>query len=134
MTLVTEVPFDPSAVSDLAAPWLDDFGLLYFSDSWVALSAQQVIAIRPLLAAWRRGVSTEQLIELLWPDREEGSDRAALLRTVILRLRRRLLPIGLTIEAIRGRGFLLEPLVRPDRPLTAGALRPSPEGTQWPIS
>ncbi len=90
-------------------PALDEFGLLRYRGEWVALSSSEERMLRPLLAGWGRVVHTRDLAESVWPGR---TTRSTSLHTLVHRLRRRLRPLGLTVETIRARGFLMEPVRR----------------------
>jgi len=92
-------------------PALDEFGLLRYRGEWVALSSSEERMLRPLLDGWGRVVHTRVLAESVWPGR---TTRSTSLHTLAHRLRRRLRPLGLTVETIRARGFLMEPVRRDD--------------------
>jgi hypothetical protein len=88
------------------APALDDDGVLRFGGSWVPLPPVEARLTSALLG--RRGavVSRAALAEAGWPD---GSPGRNALDVHVLRLRRRLAPLGLAIRTVRSRGYLLEP-------------------------
>jgi DNA-binding winged helix-turn-helix (wHTH) protein len=121
-------------VVDLDLPWLDDDGLLRHQGSWVAVSPHEEAVLRLFLARWGRMVPRASLAEAVWPS-SPSNTRA--LNTLVGRLRKRLEPLGLTIETIRARGFLMaarhpEPISDPFLAgLAAGVLT---EGPSWLIS
>ena len=69
----------------------------------------------------------------MWPTTKV---KANAIHTLVRRLRRRLQPLGLTVETIRARGFLMEPLPEDDHihAVAAGQGRAPHEGSTWPIS
>jgi DNA-binding winged helix-turn-helix (wHTH) protein len=131
---VTSILLDHSAQSHLDVPWLDDDGLLRHQASWVAVSPHEEAVLRLFLARWGRMVPRARLAEAVWPS-SPANTRA--LNTLVGRLRKRVEPLGLTIETIRARGFLMaarrpEPNSDPFvAGLTAGVLT---EGPSWLIS
>jgi hypothetical protein len=70
----------------------------------VQLSPLELRLIAPLLDAGGRVVPRAQLIDAVWPT---GTRHARALAGVVARLRRKLLPIGMTIASVRSRGYLL---------------------------
>jgi DNA-binding response OmpR family regulator len=87
------------------APGLDDNGVLRFRSRWVALSPVEARLTGELIRRFGAVVSREGLVEAGWP--QDGAARNAL-DVHVLRLRRRLGPIGLAIRTVRSRGYLLE--------------------------
>lgn len=90
-------------------PQVDDGGILRHGPKWVSLSPLEVRLVRALLERPGAVVPRQKLIEVLWPpddDSTVGPSRSAL-DSHVLRLRRRLTPIGLTIRTVRARGYLL---------------------------
>jgi len=118
---------------DAELPALDEYGLLRYRGHWVAVSSTEERVLRPLLGSWRHLVRSEQLVETVWPTTKV---KANAIHTVVRRLRRRLQPLGLTVETIRARGFLMEPLPEDDpiHATAAGPGRAAYEGSTWPIS
>jgi two-component system, OmpR family, response regulator len=115
-------------------PQLDEFGLLRYHGQWVALTSTEERMLRPLLESWRRVVPTRDLTESVWPG---AGVRLTSLHTVLTRLRRRVRPLGLAIETVRARGFLMEPRAahEPRTPTAALASSGAPhEGSSWPTS
>ena len=87
------------------APGIDDHGVLRFRSRWVALSPVEARLTQALLARFAAVVSRAELVRAGWSD--EGAARNAL-DVHVLRLRRRLAPLGLAIRTVRSRGYLLE--------------------------
>ncbi|QXC59176.1 hypothetical protein KSP35_12220 [Aquihabitans sp. G128] len=83
-------------------PCIDEWDLLTFRDDWIALSPTEAAAARVLLANFGELTLYEQL-----PDTDESGDRSTRAAR-IKRLRARLLPIGLSITTVRGRGLVLQ--------------------------
>jgi DNA-binding winged helix-turn-helix (wHTH) protein len=117
---------------DAELPDLDEYGLLRYRGHWVAVSSTEERVLRPLLGSWRHLVRSEQLVETVWPTTKV---KANAIHTLVRRLRRRLQPLGLTVETIRARGFLMEPLPEDHSHAIAAAQgRTAYEGSTWPIS
>jgi len=87
------------------APSLDESGILRVGEAWVALPPVEVRLTACLLE--RRGavVSRAALVQAGWPG---GSSGRNTLDVHVLRLRRRLGPVGLCVRTVRSRGYLLE--------------------------
>lgn len=90
---------------DVDRPVLEEHGLLRVGDRWAALSPLEEVLVRPLLASFGTVVSREELYATAWPEGDRGP-RALDARMV--RLRRRIAPLGLTLRSVRRRGFVLE--------------------------
>ena len=86
-------------------PELDDDGLLRFRGSWVALPPVDAALTRTLLERYGSVVDRETLIRRAWEGEVRGRNA---LDVHILRLRRRVAPIGLEIRTVRSRGYLLQ--------------------------
>jgi DNA-binding response OmpR family regulator len=95
------------------APGIDDHGVLRFGNQWVALSPVEARLTQALLLRFGAVVSRESLVRAGWS--EDGAARNAL-DVHVLRLRRRLAPLGLAIRTVRSRGYLLEQRVDGVRP------------------
>ena len=91
---------DPPAV-----PQLDDFGVLRLNGSWVALPPLEARLAEALLERLGAVTSRELLIRAGWPTAAPGRNA---LDVHVLRLRRRLHPVGLAIRTVRSRGYLME--------------------------
>ena len=87
-------------------PELDADGVLRFAARWVALPPVEARLTAALLGRFGAVVSRSALARSGWPD---GAPRRNALDVHVVRLRRRLAPIGLAIRTVRSRGYLLEP-------------------------
>jgi DNA-binding response OmpR family regulator len=86
-------------------PELDDDGVLRLGAGWVSLPPVEARLTAALLDRLGTVVSREALARAGWPDGAPGRNA---LDVHVLRLRRRLGPVGLVIRTIRSRGYLLE--------------------------
>lgn len=86
-------------------PLLDEDGLIRVGERWVALPPVEHRLARALLAKLGTVVTREALSRAGWPDGAPGRNA---LDVHVLRLRRRLAPLRLTIHTVRSRGYLLE--------------------------
>lgn len=86
-------------------PTLDDDGLLRLDGRWVALPPVEARLTAALLSRWGAVVSRDALFRAGWP---EGAPGRNALDVHVLRLRRRVEPIGLVIRTVRLRGYVLE--------------------------
>ena len=89
-----------------AGPELDDFGVLRVNGAWVALPPLEARLAEALLERLGAVTSRELLIRAGWPSGAPGRNA---LDVHVLRLRRRLTPVGLAIRTVRSRGYLMEP-------------------------
>lgn len=89
-----------------AGPVLDDFGVLRLNGSWVALPPLEARLAEALLERLGAVTSRDQLVRAGWPSGAPGRNA---LDVHVLRLRRRLGPVGLAIRTVRSRGYLMEP-------------------------
>ena len=89
-----------------AVPKLDSDGVLRFGTRWVSLPPVEQRLTTALLERFGAVVSREALTRAGWPDGAPGRNA---LDVHVLRLRRRLVPVGLAIHTVRSRGYLLEP-------------------------
>jgi two-component system OmpR family response regulator len=80
-------------------------GILRVGSRWIDLTSSQVATMQLLLDAHGQIVSPEQIRAAAWPG-EAPSPNAVKLH--VLRLRDRLVPVGLELRTLRQRGFLLE--------------------------
>jgi DNA-binding response OmpR family regulator len=94
------------AADDLRVPEIDENGLLRMGGKWVSLPPVEHRLVIALLDRYRAVVSREALARAGWP---EGLPGRNVLDVHIVRLRRRLAPLGLAIRTVRSRGYLLEP-------------------------
>lgn len=88
-----------------AAPTLDGDGVLRNGDGWVSLPPVEARLTGTLLTRYGAVVSRENLSRSGWP---QGAPGRNALDVHVLRLRRRLQPLGLVIRTVRSRGYLLE--------------------------
>ena len=86
-------------------PELDDNGVLRLGPAWVALAPVEGRLAKALVERFSRVVSRDTLARAGWPSK--APDRNVL-DVHVLRLRRRLGPVGLVIRTVRSRGYLLE--------------------------
>lgn len=101
-----------------APPVLDDDGVLRVEDEWVALPPVELRLTAALLDRFGAVVSREALAKAGWPSGAPGRNA---LDVHVLRLRRRLEPVGLAIRTVRSRGYLLERRTRGGGQLADGA-------------
>jgi DNA-binding response OmpR family regulator len=94
------------AKAHVAPPSIDGDGVLRIDDSWVPLPPVEARITTALLERFGAVVPRQALTTAGWPD-ADGPGRNAL-DVHILRLRRRIHPVGLAIRTIRARGYLLE--------------------------
>lgn len=88
-----------------ALPDLDENGVLRLGDGWVPLPPVEARLTSALLERYGAVVSRDALGRAGWPDGAPGRNA---LDVHVLRLRRRLAPLGLAIRTVRSRGYLLE--------------------------
>jgi two-component system OmpR family response regulator len=88
-----------------AAPTLDGDGVLRFGGTWVPLPPVEARLTVALLERFGAVVSRDNLARAGWPDGAPGRNA---LDVHVLRLRRRISPLGLAIRTVRSRGYLLE--------------------------
>jgi DNA-binding response OmpR family regulator len=86
-------------------PGLDGDGVLRRGRDWVSLPPVEARLTAALLDRLGAVVSREALARAGWPDGAPGRNA---LDVHVLRLRRRLGPVGLVIRTVRSRGYLLE--------------------------
>lgn len=86
-------------------PTIDENGLLHMGGTWTALSPVEVQLVTALVDRYAAVVGRESLARAGWPDGMPGRN---VLDANIVRLRRRLAPLGLVIRTVRSRGYLLE--------------------------
>jgi len=88
-----------------ATPVLDGDGLLHHRDEWVSLSPVEQSLASALLDRFGSVVSRDVLAGRAWPI---GMPTRNALDVHVLRLRRRIAPLGLEIRTVRSRGYLLQ--------------------------
>lgn len=89
-------------------PQVDPYGILRFDDRSISVSPTETDLLECLIRQFGSMVSRETLLQCL-PDRPGSVSRNAL-DLHIMRLRRRIRPIGLAVRTVHGRGYLLEAL------------------------
>ena len=89
-------------------PDLDADGVLRVGTSWVPLPPVEARLTAVLVERFGTVVSREALARAGWPDGAPGRNA---LDVHVLRLRRRVAPLGLAIRTVRSRGYLLESTV-----------------------
>lgn len=89
------------------APVLDDDGLLRFRQRWVSLSPVERGLAGALVGRFGAVVGRDVLARRAWPD---GAPTRNALDVHVLRLRRRIAPLGLEVRTVRSRGYLLQAL------------------------
>lgn len=87
------------------APRLDQWGVLRLGDKQVALPPLEARLASVLVNAFRGVVHRDELTRVGWPSDNPGRNA---LDVHILRLRRRVEPVGLSIRTVRSRGYLLD--------------------------
>jgi DNA-binding winged helix-turn-helix (wHTH) protein len=86
-------------------PELDRDGLLRFGGAWVSLPPVEARLMSALIERFGAVVSRDHLCRTGWP---KGAPGRNALDVHVLRLRRRISPVGLAIKTVRSRGYLLE--------------------------
>ena len=84
---------------------IDDDGVLRVGTGWAPLPPVEARLTDALLDRFGAVVSRDSLARAGWPD---GSPGRNALDVHVLRLRRRIHPLGLVIRTVRSRGYLLE--------------------------
>ena len=95
----------PAADAAADAPVLDADGLLRVGALWVSLPPVEARLTVPLLERFGAVVSRDVLGRAGWPNGHNGRNA---LDVHVLRLRRRVVQVGLAIRTVRSRGYLLE--------------------------
>ncbi|MCC6435964.1 MAG: helix-turn-helix domain-containing protein [Acidimicrobiales bacterium] len=90
----------------LSAPRLDEWGVLRFGGRQVTLPPLEARLAVVLVESYKGVVRRDDLTRAGWPGDNPGRNA---LDVHILRLRRRVEPLGLSIRTVRSRGYLLEP-------------------------
>lgn len=107
-------------------PEIDGHGVLRFGASWVSLPPVEARLADALVVRFGAVVGRDTLRRSVWPESAPGRN---VLDVHVLRLRRRLAPLGLAIRTVRSRGYMLERAEPPDGmvPLLAAAPPPDEE-------
>ena len=88
-----------------SVPSLDSDGVLRSGGTWVPLPPVEARLTTALLERFGGVVSRENLAVAGWPSGAPGRNA---LDVHVLRLRRRIHPLGLVIRTVRSRGYLME--------------------------
>lgn len=92
-------------------PLLDDDGVLRFDGLWASLPPVEARLTAALVERYGAVVARSALASAGWPSGAPGRNA---LDVHMLRLRRRVTPLGLAIRTVRSRGYLLERAERVD--------------------
>jgi len=84
---------------------LDGDGLLHHRDAWVSLSPVEQALASAMVDRYGAVVTRDALADRAWP---EGVPTRNALDVHVLRLRRRIAPLGLEIRTVRSRGYLMQ--------------------------
>ncbi len=115
-----------SQAHEHSAPGLDEDGVLRFRGRWASLPPLEARLTATLLQRFGAVVGRETLIRAVWPG---GSPGRNALDVHVLRLRRRIGPLGLAVRTVRSRGYLLEATAPGE-----GGGQGMPEGTLQPAT
>jgi hypothetical protein len=88
-----------------SSPSVDDDGILHFGQGWLALPPVEARLARALADRFEAVVSREAMTRAGWPHGVSGRNA---LDVHVLRLRRRIEELGLSIRTVRGRGYVLD--------------------------
>jgi DNA-binding winged helix-turn-helix (wHTH) protein len=94
------------ATARKASPVVDEDGILCYGDAVLPLTVCEGVVLRGLIQRRPGMASRAELGKLLLSANRSASQNALDLH--IMRLRRKVVPVGLAIETVRGRGFLLK--------------------------
>jgi DNA-binding response OmpR family regulator len=94
-----------AGVHEVPAPAIDGDGVLRHGTGWVSLPPVEARLTSALVTRYGAVVSRETLSRSGWP---QGAPGRNALDVHVLRLRRRIGPLGLAIRTVRSRGYLLE--------------------------
>jgi two-component system OmpR family response regulator len=94
-----------------AVPEIDAHGVLRFGSGWVSLPPVEARLADALVIRFGAVVGRDTLRRSVWPGSAPGRN---VLDVHVLRLRRRLAPLGLAIRTVRSRGYMLEQAEPPD--------------------
>ncbi|GAA2657975.1 helix-turn-helix domain-containing protein [Streptomyces lunalinharesii] len=92
-------------------PRIDPSGALRFGERVVAVSPVETALLGLLTTAFRSLVPREELLDCLAEHRARNTRNALDLH--ITRLRRRIRPVGLAMQTVRGHGYILAPAQAP---------------------
>ena len=112
-----------SAAHLRTVPEIDGHGLLRFGSGWVSLPPVEARLADALVVRFGAVVGRDTLRRAVWPGSTPGRN---VLDVHVLRLRRRLAPLGLVIRTVRSRGYMLERAEAPDGMVPALAAAAGP--------
>ena len=90
---------------DLSCPRIDEWGVVRYGGRQTTLPPLEARLASVLVDQFRCVTTRDQLTRAGWPGEDPGRNP---LDVHILRLRRRLEPLGLRVRTVRSRGYLLE--------------------------
>jgi DNA-binding response OmpR family regulator len=93
------------AETEQPAPQVDGDGLLRHRGRWVALSPVEAALAVTLVDRFGAVVGRDALARRAWP---HGAPTRNALDVHMLRLRRRISPLGLEVRTVRSRGYLMQ--------------------------
>lgn len=93
------------AAHRLDTPSIDADGVVRSGSRWTHVPPVEARVLALLIDRFDAVVTRDVLMAAAWPGRSIGRN---VLDVHVLRLRRRLLPLGLAIRTVRARGYLLE--------------------------
>jgi hypothetical protein len=88
-----------------SVPEIDAHGVLRYGAGWVSLPPVEARLANALVLRFEAVVGRDALRRAVWPGASPGRN---VLDVHVLRLRRRLAPLGLAIRTVRSRGYMLE--------------------------
>ena len=94
-----------AAAHQALSPQIDDDGVVRFGAAWVPLPPVESRLTAALIDRYGAVVGRDTLGRAGWPGGVPGRNA---LDVHVLRLRRRLRPLGLAIRTVRSRGYMLE--------------------------
>jgi len=97
-----------AAAAGRCRPEIDEHGVVRFDGAHTAVPPVEARLAEKLIASFGTVVGRDRLSEAGWPG---GHANRNALDVHVLRLRRRLAEVGLSIRTVRSRGYLLEPSV-----------------------
>ena len=104
-TIRSRVRMHSEEQGDDDVPSLDEHGVLRFRGRWTALPPVEARLFSALLERFGAVVSRQSILRAGWVERPA---RRNALDVHMLRLRRRIGPLGLQVRTVRSRGYLLE--------------------------
>lgn len=93
------------AESEQTAPAIDGDGLLRYRGKWVALSPIEAALAGTLVERFGAVVGRDMLARRAWPN---GPPTSNALDVRMLRLRRRMAPLGVEVRTMQSRGYLMQ--------------------------